>query len=65
MKKILMLIAPVILIVLLATGIINLNPMKSDLQTLPAKSIQYVREVTGEIADGLARSHPSLFFWRD
>ena len=61
MKKILILITPVVLILLVVTGVVNFNNLKRNLSTLPARSAQFVRETASDTADALARQFPSIF----
>ena len=61
MKKILILITPVIFFVLVITGVVNLNNLKRNLSTLPARSDQFVRKTASDTADALARKFPSIF----
>lgn len=61
MKRIILLFVPIIFVMLIVTGVINVHTLKSNLKNAVVYSKQYVRETSANIADSMARRFPGLF----
>lgn len=61
MSRIVLLFAPIVLIMFMVTGVINVHTLKRNCYNAAVYSAQYIRETSGNIADSLARRFPRLF----